>query len=82
MVGPPGLVEHPHRAEQIWWLTLVVKLTYREGGFSVEELRTRDWLVGMPMEQFLGIDGARSGLLWLVPPLGGRIYLVRFLLLR
>ena len=53
MVGPPGLVEHPHRAEQIWRLTLVVKLTYREGGFSVEELRTRDWLVGMPVEQFL-----------------------------
>lgn len=52
MVGTPGLVENPHRAEWIWWLTLVVKLTYREGGFSVEELRTRDWLVGMPVGQF------------------------------
>lgn len=42
MVGTPELVENPQRAEQMWWLTLVVKVTYREGGFSVEELHTRD----------------------------------------
>lgn len=36
MVGKTGLIENPHRAEQIWWLVLVVNLTYREVGTSVE----------------------------------------------